>query len=271
MSKPSNNNQFDTIICGDAVAEMAKLPERSVDLVITSPPYDDLRSYNGYTFSFEEVAYQLWRVIKEGGVMVWVVGDQTVNGSETGTSFKQALGFKDMGFRLHDTMIYHKVGLTLNHNRYEQEFEYMFVLSKGKPKTFNPIKIPTIWFGKDSDRTGQKYGEHNEINKKLRSGKDRGNIKPDKIMGNVWRFDTGYGHSSKDKRAFDHPAIFPEKLVSRHIISWSNPGDLVLDPFNGSGTTTKMAHKLGREYIGIDISEEYCAIAESRLKQQVLL
>ena len=168
-------------------------------------------------------------------------------------------------------MIYFKEGLTLNHNRYEQEFEYMFVLSKEYPKTFNPLMVSCKWFGKDSDRTGQKLGTHKEKMKKARSGKDRTNIKEMKIKGNVWKFNTGYGHSTKDDIAFEHPAIFPEQLAADHIKSWSNEGDIVLDPMCGSGTTCKMAKLLKRNYIGIEISPEYCKIAEERLRQEILL
>ena len=255
------------VIQGDCLEIMKLMPDKCVDLVVTSPPYDNLRNYEGYSFDFESVVRDLFRIIKDGGVVVWVVGDATLDGSETGTSFKQALYFKEVGFNLHDTMIYYKEGMTLNHNRYEQEFEYMFVLSKDKPKTFNPIRIPCKWFGKDSDRTGQKLGPHKEVMKKARSGKDRTNIKEDKIRGNIWKYNTGYGHSSRDRIAFEHPAIFPEKLASDHITSWSNEGDVVLDPMAGSGTTLKMAKKNNRNYIGIEISEEYCKIAEERISK----
>ena len=259
------------IIQGDCLQVMKTLPAESVDLVVTSPPYDNIREYKGFTFDFEGIAHELFRVLKQGGVIVWVVGDQTVDGSETGTSFKQALYFKEIGLKLHDTMIYYKIAMTLNHNRYEQEFEYMFVFSKGSPKTFNPMIIPCKWFGMDSDRTGQKLGVHNEKMKKARSEKNRTNIKETKIRGNVWKYNTGYGHSTKDKSAFAHPAIFPENLAADHIRSWSNEGDLVLDPMNGSGTTTKMAKHLGRNYIGIDISGEYCEIARKRIRQEILI
>lgn len=245
---------------------MGWMNDEYLDLVITSPPYDNLREYKGYSFDFENIAKELYRTIKKGGVLVWVVGDSTSKGSESGTSFKQALFFKEIGFNLHDTMIYHKTGLTMNHNRYEQEFEYMFILSKGKPKTFNPIKIPCKWFGKDSDRTGQKYGTHEEINKKLRSNKERGNVKPDKIKGNVWNYNTGFLHSSKDKVAFEHPAIFPEKLAEDHILSWSNQNDIIYDPFMGSGTVAKMCIVNKRNFIGSEISSEYVEICKKRIR-----
>ena len=240
----------------------------TVDLTVTSPPYDNLRNYEGYTFEFESIAKKLYRITKDGGIVVWVVGDQTINGSETGTSFKQALYFKKLGFNLHDTMIYHNTGLTLNHNRYEQEFEYMFILSKEKLKTFNPIKIPCLWYGKEADRTGQRMKEHNEINKKARSGKKRNNIKPNKIKGNIWMYPTGYTKSSMDKIAFQHPAIFPEALAQDHILSWSNEGDMVLDPMAGSGTVAKTCERLNRRWIGIEISKKYCEIAATRIETE---
>lgn len=242
------------------------MPDNFIDLTVTSPPYDNLRKYNGYSFEFEEVAKQLVRVTKPGGVIVWVVNDATVNGSETGTSFRQALYFMECGVRLHDTMIYKDCGLTMNHNRYEQEFEYMFVFSKGKPKTFNPFKVPCKYYGKDSDRTGQFTQAHDEKGKKLRSNKERTNILPTKIKGNVWEYANGFGKSTKDEIAFKHPAVFPEQLAADHIYSWSNEGDLVYDCFMGSGTVAKMAHLQNRKWIGSEISKEYCDIAERRLK-----
>lgn len=248
---------------------MSKMPDNFIDLIITSPPYDSLRKYNGYSFQFEEIAKELYRVTKQGGTVVWIVGDSTINGSESTTSFRQVLFFNEIGFNLHDTMIYEKEGLTLNHNRYEQDFEFMFVLVKGRLKTFNPIKIKCKWFGLDSDRTGQKLGYHNEVNKKARSGKNRTNIKEFKTKGNIWRYNTGYGHSTKDKIAFKHPAIFPEKLVFDHIKSWSNENDLIYDPFMGSGTVAKICLILNRKYIGSEISSEYCKISERRIKESI--
>jgi site-specific DNA-methyltransferase (adenine-specific) len=238
------------------------MPDRCIDLTVTSPPYDNLRTYNGFSFNFEEVAQELYRITKDGGVVVWVVGDATINGSETGTSFRQALYFKEIGFNLHDTMIYMSDKPPLTHNRYEQKFEYMFIFSKGKPKTFNPIKEPCLNAGQSNKHntfrhTGEKTATFHSIN----------GIKDTKIKGNIWFYKTGNNKSTKDKIAFEHPAIFPEQLAHDHIISWSNPGDIVFDPFIGSGTTAKMAYLNGRNYCGIDISEEYCEIARRRVEQ----
>jgi site-specific DNA-methyltransferase (adenine-specific) len=246
---------------------MKQMPDNCVDLTVTSPPYDNLRDYKGFVFDFEGIAQQLYRVTKQGGVVVWVVGDATIDGSETCTSAKQKLYFKEIGFNVHDTMIYHSEGLTLNHRRYEQEFEYMFVFSKGDLKTFNPIKIACKWYKKDSDRTGQKTGFTTEKKRKLRSGIPRGTIKPDKIKGNIWKYTTGYLNSTSDRYAFKHPAVFPEKLAKDHITSWCNEGETVLDPMCGSGTTAKMASLMGRNYIGIEISPEYCEIARKRVQE----
>ena len=255
--------KIDHLYCMDNIDGMKLLDDESVDLTVTSPPYSDLRKYNGFTWKFQETAKELYRVSKQGGVVVWVAADKTTKGSESGESFRQALHFMDGGFNLHDTMIYYRWSGPLTHNRYEQEFEYMFVFSKGKPKTFSPIMVDSLWYGKDSDRTGQKYIEHDEVNRKLRSGKERNNIHPKRIKGNVWRLN----NSSQCGERYGHPAPFPEQLAHDHIISWSREGDLVFDPFVGSGTTAKMAMKTNRHFIGFDVSREYIDIAIQRLKE----
>lgn len=260
------------LVCGDCIEAMSAMEEGSVDLVVTSPPYDGLRKYHGserekFTWDvFESLLGELWRVLADGGVIVWVVGDQTRNGSESGTSFGQALAFMERGFRLHDTMIYQKTALPKNHNRYEQEFEYMFVFSKGKPKTFNPIRIPCKYPEKPGSRDGQTYSVTDEKMRSMRSGKKRKPVGETKIKGNVWYYPTGKNHSTKDDIAFKHPAIFPEGLAADHIKSWTVEGDLVLDPLMGSGTVGKMAVLAGRDFVGIDVSHEYCHIAKSRIE-----
>jgi DNA modification methylase len=247
----------------DCLEGMRLLDDNCIDLTVTSPPYDNLRTYKGFSWDFEGIAKELYRVTKDGGVVVWVVGDATIKGSETGTSFKQALYFKEIGFNLHDTMIYAKesvLPMFPNAKRYNHSFEYMFVLSKGKPKAFNPIEI---------EKTGSsKKGQVKQIRTRL--GKDTIkkislSNKDTKLKNNVWIYRTGFNQVTKDKEAYKHPAIFPEQLANDHIISWSNPGDVVLDPFMGSGTTAKMAVLNDRFFIGFEISPEYCDIAEKRI------
>ena len=254
------------IICGDAIEVMRAMPSDCVDLVVTSPPYDNLRSYNGYSFNFESMATGLFRVMKKGGVVVWVVGDQTIKGEETGTSFRQALYFKQVGFNLFDTMIYLKTprGAVGNNKTYWQTFEYMFVLSKGTPKTINLLKDRENKDERDGD-SGTKRLSDGSLLKLKRAGYSKYGRRT-----NVWEYLIGKGHSASDNIAYQHPAIFPEKLVQDHIISWSNPHDVILDPMCGSGTTCKMAKLNKRDFIGIDISSEYCKIAEERLKQKSL-
>lgn len=253
---------------GDCLELMKGIPDGSIDLTVTSPPYDNLRTYNGNNEQWGEHAWKpviadLYRVTKNGGVVVWVVADATIKGSETGTSFKQALWAMECGFNLHDTMIWHKVAVPAydpRNKRYKQSFEYVFVLSNGRPLTYNPIK------DKPTKTKGMKGKTSRKTNGSIRKH-------PDVVFSffqdrhNVWDCDTGYMRASKDKAAFGHPAIFPEALARDHIISWSNEGDIVFDPFLGSGTTGKMAVLLNRSFIGIEISEEYLDIARKRIDE----
>lgn len=254
--------ELDKIYCMDNVQGMRMLDDGCVDLTVTSPPYDNLRQYNGYSFDFENVAKELYRVTKRGGVVVWVVNDATIDGNETGTSFRQALFFKEIGFNLFDTMIYEKPprGAVDNNLTYWQTFEYMFVLSKGQPKTINLIR----------DRKNLDSREGDNGTKRLVDGTlpnvSRGGYEEYGRRTNIWRYNIGKGHSTKDEIATRHPAIFPEKLAADHIVSWSNEGDIVLDPFMGSGTTAKVARALGRKYIGFEISQEYVDLANKRLQ-----
>jgi len=254
---------LNNIYCGDCVEVMSQWQNNVIDLTVTSPPYDNLRDYKGYEFDFEGIATQLYRVTKQGGIVVWVVGDATIKGSETGTSFKQALYFKEIGFNLHDTMIYSKAGFQYPAtNRYHQTFEYMFIFSKGKPKTFNPIKDrKNKWDGPWGRKTSRnKDGTLTEKKREIKNNEYGQRY-------NVWYYSIGKGNSTRDEIAYKHPAIFPERLARDHIVSWSSPEDIVLDPMCGSGTTLKEAKKLNRQFVGIDISEEYCAIANERLEE----
>ena len=271
MKRPKNLFRKKSILLhGDAKQLLKMCPSGSIDLVVTSPPYDNLRYYNDqgpFTYNdFKIIANELKRVLKAGGVIVWVVGDQTINGSETGSSFKQALYFKKIGLNIHDTMIYQKGSFTYPmKNRYQQIFEYMFVFSQGTPKTFNAIKD---WVNKCAGEKirGRQRRPDGTLEKKSgsRSGK---RINKFGMRTNIWRILNGYFKSTKDKIAYLHPAIFPEKLARDHIISWSNPGDTVLDPFTGSGTTGKICKYLKRRFIGIEMDKAYFEIAKQRINK----
>jgi DNA modification methylase len=250
------------LIQGDCVEVMKSFDEGSIDLTLTSPPYDNLRNYKGYVFPFEEIASLLYRVIKPGGVLVWVVADATIAGSETGTSFRQVLHFGEIGFNLHDTMIFKKRNPIpqIYRKRYNNEFEYMFVLSKGAVLTHNPIMVDCMHAGLELNGTTYKnYSKHEQKREKLAKP-----VKDKKIKGNVWEYVVG--KNQEDQEAKKHPAPFPCQLARDHILSWSNEGDIVLDPMCGSGTTCKVAIELNRKFIGIDTSEEYIKIAKERVR-----
>lgn len=246
INKIYNENCLDT---------MAKMSDNFIDLTVTSPPYDNLRTYNGYCFDFQAVAKELYRVTKQGGVVVWVVGDATVRGSESGTSFRQALFFKECGFNLHDTMIWEKTAMLPTQDRYYAIFEYMFVFSKGKPNAMNFID------DKQNTAGGRVQKKDKCINKgKQETGEGTFIRKEFGRRTNIWRIPIG-----KNKETKGHPAVFPEQLANDHIVSWSNENDLVYDPFIGSGTTAKMAIQNNRKYIGSEISKEYCEIINNRI------
>ena len=240
----------------DCLEGLKELEDNSVDLTVTSPPYDDLRKYKGYSFDFEGIAKELYRVTKDGGVVVWVVSDKTEKGSETLTSFKQALYFKEIGFLMYDTMIWRKPNPSVpTEGRYYNAFEYMFVFSKGKPKALNFI------CDKENKTYGSTYKSDSKMNPEIRKQSEHS-----KTVGkysrrhNVWDIPIG---SNKTK----HPAVFPEQLANDHILTWSNEGDLILDPFVGSGTTPKMAKLNGRNYIGFDLQRLLISLFESYINR----
>ncbi len=244
------------IVCADNLSFMALITDNSVDLTVTSPPYDNLRTYEGFSWNFEAVARELFRVTRVGGTVVWIVGDATNKGNETGTSFKQALLFREIGFNLHDTMIYLKggQGATGSRRAYWQDFEYMFVLAKGRLRTFNPLEDrknvvpPRVSFAKQ----GHRYKTGEPKPKRIVERKTHGR------RTNVWTY-----HENGTRTS--HPAVFPLQLAKDHILSWSNPGDLVFDPFLGSGTTALACAETGRNFIGCDLSHTYCNLACARL------
>ena len=266
LNQVRNENCLDT---------MKLMKDNFVDLTVTSPPYDDLRTYKGFKLPIKEIAKELYRVTKLGGVVVWVVNDKTKNYCESLTSFKTAILFvEDCGFNLHDTMIYKRQAAFPDVVRYYQEFEYMFVFSKGKPKTFNPLKQlkseGTLKRHKDKDPgiggERQKDGTLKKQNNNAYKRKTEANKNDLRIKSNVWDIQTGNMKSTKDKIAFKHPAIFPEQLANDHILSWSNEGDIVYDCFAGSGTTAKMSILNNRKWIASEMSSEYCDIIKERIK-----
>lgn len=251
------------LLHGNSADVMRMLGKETVDLVITSPPYDKLRNYKDIdNFQFNFIADELVRILKPGGVIVWVVNDATVDGSETCTSFKQALYFKSKGLNLHDTMIFAKNNPIpqIYRSRYNNEFEYMFVFSKGKPKTHNPIKIPTKNAGKELKGTTYK----NYSKKDQKRKKDANPVKDEKIKGNIWYYTVGVNAVDRSSAKL-HPATFPYQLAEDHILSWSNEGDVVLDPMMGSGTVGLACQNNNREFIGIEVVEEYFHNAKHRL------
>lgn len=251
---------LDRVIHGDNCETLAAMPAESVDLVVTSPPYDDLRTYGGHSWDFERLAGELTRVLKPGGVIVWVVADATMNGSESGTSMRQALHFQSLGLNIHDTMVYEKAGTGAcgSNLAYWQTWEFMFVLSKGRPNAVNRLKTQNLSAGvKTTPRTMMKGNRDSDA---VRVVEDEG------VRANIWRYNVNK-HGMENT---GHPAPFPIALAKDHVASWSNPSDVVLDPFAGSGTTLKAAKELGRRFVGIEINAEYVEICQRRIAQEVL-
>lgn len=252
----------------DCLQTMKRMRSNYVDLVVTSPPYDDLRDYKNTeanNFPFEEIANELLRVLKTGGVIVWVVGDRIKDGSKSLTSFKHAIYFQSIGFTIHDTMIYKKNYFkNVNPNRYYQTHEHMFIISKGKPKTYNLLR----------DRKNKSAGQKNHGTQRMKDGSITRKSNEGKVIGelglrgNVWEYTSGLNHSTKDKFAFEHPAIMPELLAEDHILTWSNKKNIVYDPFAGSGTVGKIAKLEGRRYILSELAKEYIPIIKKRLQSK---
>ena len=250
INKIYNENCLDT---------MSRMSDNFIDLTVTSPPYDNLRTYNGYSFDFESIAKELYRVTKEGGVVVWVVGDAVIKGGESGMSFKQALYFKEIGLNLHDTMIWEKDTFTFpDKTKYRSSFEYMFVISKNKPKTINLINdrknkySGTIVHGTSRGKDGKTFTKSNH---------NKSHVKEYGVRFNVWQINTEKQNKTK------HPAVFPINLAQDHIKTWSNENDTVLDCFMGSGTTGLACKNLNRDFIGIEIDKEYFVLKQGIFKK----
>lgn len=260
MSHPIFSQNDIEIFNEDCLDYLKRQPNDSIKFTLTSPPYDNIRDYNGYSFPFEDIAQELWRCTTQGGVVAWNVADATVKGSETGTSMRQALYFMSLGFRLHDTMIYAKknpMPAGVSSKRYHQAWEYIFILSKEAPETFNPIMVKAKFGHLDANMKHRGTDGKTEYKKTKRNEYTK--------VRNIFEYSIGGGISTKDKMAFEHPAIMPEQLAQDMIATWTNEGDTVFDPFTGAGTTAKMCYMLGRKFQGTEISVEYCDIIQRRL------
>lgn len=256
------------LIHDDCLKYMNSLEGEIIDMTVTSPPYGNLREYKGVIWNsniWKKIIKELFRITKSGGVVAWITGDQTTNYTESGESFRQALFAKEIGFCLYDTMIYHKTSAPCNDFRYSQDFEYIFIFSKGKPKTWNPIKVPCIHKNKWNTSTSDRLSNGVTITRKGRKTLSY------KKKSNVWQYDVGFQKTTKDLYAYEHPAMFPESLVKDLIISWTNPRDLIFDPMMGSGTVGKIAMLLERDFIGVEIAKEYFRIAQKRINKNIPL
>jgi len=265
MSDNLGAYKLNTIHCGHSEQLMLALPGDSIDLVVTSPPYGQLRAYDGYYMAFKPMAEQIARVLKIGGVLVWVEGDESDELGESGVSFQHALYFRnECSLRLHDTMIYMKAGASYpSQDKYYQCFEYMFILSKGKPKTFNPLKDrENRWYGQKWSKVRTRRQQDGSLSSQTWDA-DEGEKYG--VRFNIWQYAVGAGNHG-DPICHEHPAPFPEALARDHILSWSSPGDIVFDPMCGSGTTLAMAHQEGRKWLGFDISQKYCELSERRVR-----
>jgi site-specific DNA-methyltransferase (adenine-specific) len=263
--KKSGREFVDQIIHNDCVSEMATLPDNCIPLTVTSPPYDKLRRYGGQRWSFEtfeKVARQLFRLTMPGGVVLWVVQDGTVDGSLTGTSARQWLYFQQIGFDLNSVLILATRGWRSQTSRYANQFHFGFVLSKGRPRAFHPIR----------DRINSTAGQRLRCSRRSASGEAVTTYNGDRRLGlhgyraNVWFYDVGGGKSTKDRYASRHEALMPEQMARDLIISWSRPGDLIFDPFCGAATTCKMALLSHRHYLGIEAHALYYRLALRRMR-----
>ena len=260
MAPRIHENQIINIDC---VKGMLALPDAIIPLTVTSPPYDDLRTYDGHAeWNFLDVARELYRITMPGGVLVWVVQEQIIDGSESGESSRQRLAFGNIGFRLHHTMVIGKLGGHQHSpGRYGRPLEYAFILSKGKTRHFSPIR----------DKANREAGRIKVFTNRERDGsfrkKKKAKVHPFGFRSAVWSYPTGKHHTAQEDYAFEHPALMPEQMAEDHILSWSRVGDLVFDPFAGAGTVLKMAKLTHRRYLGFEISPKYVKIAERRLKE----
>lgn len=251
------------IILTECVKGMKSVPDDIIPLTVTSPPYEGLRTYDGLAdWNFMDVAKELYRITMPGGVVVWVVQEQIVNGSESGESSRQRLAFANIGFRLHHTMVLGKLGgHQHSKGRYGGALEYAFILSKGKPRYFCPFR----------DKKNKEAGREKIFSNRRIDGtfpaKKKARVHPYGFRSPIWFYATGKHHTANEDYAFDHPALMPQQMAEDFILSWSKVGDLVFNPFAGAGTVLKMALLNHRRYLGFEINPKYVEIARRRLKE----
>ncbi|MBY0522788.1 MAG: site-specific DNA-methyltransferase [Gemmataceae bacterium] len=257
-----SNKRLNQIVHCDCIEGIGALPDACIPLTVTSPPYDAMRDYGGTKFQFEPIATELARVTMPGGVIVWVVQDQIVDGFESGTSARQRLFFETVGMNVHGTVIMAMKGCRYpRKQRYGQQFHYAFVLSKGKPRVVKVLQ----------DKPNSAVGAVVANSRRFRNGDLTTTMKPKRIgpyglRGNVWLIDAGNGRTTKDRFAYEHPALMPEGMAEDHILSWSQPGDLVFDPMCGAATTCKMALLNHRKYLGMEVHQPYWELACKRME-----
>jgi site-specific DNA-methyltransferase (adenine-specific) len=251
------------IYCTDCVEGMKQIPGSSIDLVVTSPPYDSIRNYNGFTFDLHATGQGIHRVLRDGGIAAMVLQDQTSNFGKSLTSFRTVLDWCDnIGFKLFECVIYRKYGPegAWWRNRFRVDHEYMPIFLKGnRPNYFDkePLKIPSKHGGKVMTGSGSRRtdGKTNHAVTRM--------INPTKCRGTVWDYLMA---GDKDPIKRKHPAPFPDQIPKDFIGCFCPPGGIVLDPFMGCGSTAMAALALGRRFIGFEISPEYCSLAEERMK-----
>ena len=249
-----------TLYLGDCLEILPTLG--NVDAVVTSPPYDNLRKYGGHApvDTFAAIT-EISNCLSRGGVCMWNVKDETRDGSETGTSFRQALHAMDSGLNLHDTMIYVRRGVTFpDANRYLPAFEYMFIFSNGSPRHFNGIKdrrnryAGTVIHGTDRQSDGSLAARKCSSSEVPEYG----------LRYNWWEL---HNAQAGNGEFGGHPAPMPYPMAHGHIQTWTDNGETILDPFMGSGTTGVACAKLGRKFIGIEIEPKYFDIACKRIEE----
>lgn len=248
----------------DAVVGLRLLPADCIDLTLTSPPYDWIRDYNGTfdpaKFPFVRIAEELYRITAPGGVVLWITRDQQQDCCESGTSAKQMLYFKNIGFNV-QTMIVDSISARHRRYCYGMPPQFCFVLSKGRPKAFHPIR----------DKPNTEPGRIKSWSARNRDGRIRKG-KPKEIpkygrRSHIWLYPTGFGLVSDDPLPRNAPAPMVETVAGDLMLSYSNPGDLILDPMAGLGTTGKVAVKLNRQFIGFERVRKYCDVANDRVRQ----